>query len=149
MDVAMSSVANVVEHFKEVGPLVGPDREMTSGERQGRQEQLDAMEEAGRYLRNRHRGHRRQRRRLRLRHREVRVSVSLPGPRTPDDAPPPGPLLQRVHIPVLARALGSYSAADPVWFRVDTVRAFFLACTSWSTPRAGSSGSAWRQASWA
>ncbi|MCI3246451.1 MULTISPECIES: hypothetical protein [Streptomyces] len=54
------------------------------------------------------------------------MSASLPGPRTPEDAPPlPGPVLQRVHIPLLARALGSYSAADPVWFRVDTVRAFF------------------------
>jgi hypothetical protein len=55
VDVAMRGVANVVKHFKAMGPLVGPDREMTSGERQGWQDQLDAMEdlvgEAGRYLR--------------------------------------------------------------------------------------------------
>ncbi|EGE39500.1 hypothetical protein GTY83_00415 [Streptomyces sp. SID4928] len=55
VDVAMRGVTNVVKHFKTMGPLVGPDREMTSGERQGWQEQLDAIEdlvqEAGRYLR--------------------------------------------------------------------------------------------------
>ncbi|MFF1408042.1 hypothetical protein [Streptomyces sp. NPDC058294] len=55
VDGAMRGVANVVKHFKAMGPLVGPDREMTSVERQGWQEQLDAMEdlveEAGRYLR--------------------------------------------------------------------------------------------------
>ncbi|EGE39499.1 hypothetical protein GTY83_00410 [Streptomyces sp. SID4928] len=54
------------------------------------------------------------------------MNASLPGLRTPEDAlPPPGPLLQRVHIPLLARALGNYRVADPVWSRVDTVRAFF------------------------
>ncbi|MGW2550660.1 hypothetical protein [Streptomyces sp. NPDC001635] len=55
VDVAMRGVTNVVKHFKVMTPLVGPDREMTSGERQGWQDQLDAMEdlvgEAGRYLR--------------------------------------------------------------------------------------------------
>ncbi|MEU5138154.1 hypothetical protein [Streptomyces californicus] len=55
VDKAMLGVTNVAEHFKAMGPLVGPDREMTSGERQGWQEQLDAMEdlveEAGRSLR--------------------------------------------------------------------------------------------------
>ncbi|MEU9623901.1 hypothetical protein [Streptomyces sp. NPDC048155] len=55
VDIAKLGVTNVEEHFKAMGPLVGPDREMTSGERQGWQDQLDAMvdhvEEAGRYLR--------------------------------------------------------------------------------------------------
>lgn len=55
VDVATRGVATVAKHFKAMGPLVGPDREMTSGERLGWQVQLDALgdlvEEAGRSLR--------------------------------------------------------------------------------------------------
>ncbi|MET9403341.1 hypothetical protein [Kitasatospora sp. NPDC002965] len=36
-----------------------------------------------------------------------------------------GPLLQRVHVPMLARALGGFSVGTPFWSRADRVTAFF------------------------
>ncbi|MYX12439.1 hypothetical protein GTY67_03205 [Streptomyces sp. SID8374] len=52
------------------------------------------------------------------------TSFLVPGARPAQgDAPPPGPLLRPVHIPLLARALGGYSSGELYWSLVDTVDA--------------------------
>ncbi|MFF3089722.1 hypothetical protein ACFVRB_32475 [Streptomyces nojiriensis] len=49
------------------------------------------------------------------------MSGVIPGQR---EAPKPGPLLQRAHVHLLVRALGSYSSGSPYWSRVNAVEAW-------------------------